>query len=539
MVEHVVVTINEGRVRGVKETSRFSHVEYYAFYGIPYAQPPVDNLRFQRPKKVRPWKDVLDGRTPKGGCTQYSLYVFNFIGSEDCLYVNVFTPKLPKKDRTLKPVIAMIHPGGHQWGTPDPSDYGSPDFIMHHDIVYVTIGYRLHALGFLNLGLEECSGNQGLKDIIMGLEWIQSNIKFFNGDPNNVTLLGSSSGGSVIHFLMLSPAVRDGLFHKVVIMGHYIFNPSISFREEHLDVAESLAHRLNYTDEDKNYKKMLKFLKSVQYDKFAQIMKLYESKSDTTKAAIYPSGMFLPTVDHGKDAVLPASPRELMHDMKKIPMIFGICEKEAAIGFCKKLRPNTEKYFYSIWYQNPWAWSAKIDEKGRNYITQQVQSHYLNGQADSKIPISLAIDILTDAIFCDVYDSLLDLVSSELPVYVYKFQYDAECGGLKNRVFYLIQDHIDGAIHSDDFGYWALMHKPVKEKTVQVIEMFTKLICTFARTGDPNYENLGVHWRPTTPQEQCYLNIDDNIQLIEGKLNNDRMEFWNNLRTNVLKIKEN
>ena len=144
----------------------------------------------------------------------------------------------------------------------------------------------------------------------MALEWIQSNIKFFSGDPNNVTLLGSSSGASVIHFLMLSPAVKDGkvaakpklrieinshqryplliekfptntdLFHKVVLMGHYAFNPSVTFRDEHLNIAASLAHSLDYTDDDQDRKKMLKYLKSLDYEKFAKIMKFYENKSD-------------------------------------------------------------------------------------------------------------------------------------------------------------------------------------------------------------------------------------------------------------------
>lgn len=118
------------------------------------------------------------------------------------------------------------------YGSPDSSHYGSPDLVIHNDIVYVCIGFRLHILGgivvsenervkfvdlanayifgagFLNLGMEECSGNQGLKDLIMGLEWIRDNIRVFGGDPDNVTLIGSSSGCEIIHILMLLPAAK-------------------------------------------------------------------------------------------------------------------------------------------------------------------------------------------------------------------------------------------------------------------------------------------------------------------------------------------
>lgn len=128
-------------------------------------------------------------------------------------------------------MIVNIHPGGFFHGSPDPHCYGSPEFIMHRDIVYVCVAYRLHILGklfifrtieysiteiwnytgHLNLGIEECSGNQSLKDITLSLKWIKDNIHAFGGDPNNVTILGSSGGAATLHYLMLSPPAKGTL----------------------------------------------------------------------------------------------------------------------------------------------------------------------------------------------------------------------------------------------------------------------------------------------------------------------------------------
>lgn len=138
----------------------------------------------------------------------------------------------------MKPVIVCLHPGALFHGTPETWYYGSPDYVMQHDIVYVCVAFRLHVLGtyflldrfmtdygksketyhfyyifagFLNLGMDECAGNQALKDVILSLRWIKENIGAFGGDPGNVTLLGSSSGAFLVHFLLLSPAVKGKL----------------------------------------------------------------------------------------------------------------------------------------------------------------------------------------------------------------------------------------------------------------------------------------------------------------------------------------
>lgn len=145
-------------------------------------------------------------------------------------------------------------------------------------------------LGFLNLGLEDCSGNQGLKDIVLGLKWIKNNIRSFGGDPMNITLLGASSGGALVHFLMLSPAAKGnsfflytnvtyivqvfhyayysvGLFHKAIIMGMYAFNTVRVTREDNIHMAFKHAVAIGYQGKDaQDKKKLLSFLRKTAVD---------------------------------------------------------------------------------------------------------------------------------------------------------------------------------------------------------------------------------------------------------------------------------
>lgn len=207
----------------------------YSFRGIPYAEPPVGTLRWKPPKALSReagtcWNGTFLAQ--QYGNTCYQRDIFNHTkheGSEDCLYLNVFTPTLDSG--AIKPVMVWLH-GGYleylngNWPTYSPTEKISSDT----DIVYVSLNYRLHAFGFLALQLLEnesetnTSGNYGFMDMILALQWVQSNIKNFGGDPNQVTVFGQSSGGTSIFALLASPLCRN-LFHKAwLISGSPILN---------------------------------------------------------------------------------------------------------------------------------------------------------------------------------------------------------------------------------------------------------------------------------------------------------------------------
>lgn len=132
----------------------------------------------------------------------------------------MYTPQLAegdKKEKTkkaLKPVMVFFHGGGWQCGSGIKDFYG-PDYLLEHDIVYVAGNFRVGPLGFLSTGQGDCPGNNGLKDQVMILRWIQENIEKFGGDPKSVTVFGESAGGASGTYLMMSPLAK-GLFHRVI-----------------------------------------------------------------------------------------------------------------------------------------------------------------------------------------------------------------------------------------------------------------------------------------------------------------------------------
>ncbi|XP_024885561.1 esterase B1-like [Temnothorax curvispinosus] len=201
----VEICVHEGKLIGIVEKGVYG--DYYtAFRGIPYAKPPIGELRFKDPVPVEPWSDGRDASKHGNIAVQLNEFTRKIEGDEDCLYLNVYATKIESsKKRT---VMVWIHGGAFYMGSGDAFFYG-PDYIVQKDVVLVTLNYRLGVLGFLNLNNKVATGNQGLKDIIMALQWVQKNISKFGGDPENVTIFGESAGGALVHCLTLSPLAKD------------------------------------------------------------------------------------------------------------------------------------------------------------------------------------------------------------------------------------------------------------------------------------------------------------------------------------------
>lgn len=193
-----------------------------SFKGIPYAEPPIGDKRWTAPVAAEPWKGVRDASDFGASCyeTSYSPQSLFYIPqpklSEDCLFLNVWTPPHAKK----APVIVWIHGGGFVRGGSWEPQYEGTHFA-EHGVVFVSINYRLGSLGWFSLpelskeSPHIVSGNYGLLDQIEALKWVKKNIAAFGGDPGNVTIDGESAGGVSMALLMVSPLSR-GLFQKVI-----------------------------------------------------------------------------------------------------------------------------------------------------------------------------------------------------------------------------------------------------------------------------------------------------------------------------------
>jgi para-nitrobenzyl esterase len=218
----VVVHTDKGVVRGaVVDGVR-------AFLGVPYAAPPVGSLRWRPPQPAAAWRGIRDAVAFAPHCAQ-SVSPFGVAStSEDCLYLNVYTPSSVRPGVPFAPVMVWIHGGALVVGESD--DY-NPAALVAQGVVVVTINYRLGALGFLAHPAltaespDHASGNFGLLDQQAALRWVQRNARAFGGDPGNVTIFGESAGGLSVDSQLASP-LAAGLFRRAIVeSGAYLLSP--------------------------------------------------------------------------------------------------------------------------------------------------------------------------------------------------------------------------------------------------------------------------------------------------------------------------
>ena len=224
-----IVTVDGGKLQGV--ASQAQGVTVYK--GIPYAAPPVGNLRWKRPQPVSPWggdkvADTFSSISWQGGQQPGSFYWREFYQdeqpamSEDCLYLNIWAPTASINDKQAKlPVAFWVHGGGFINGYGHEITMDGDEWVKR-GVILVTINYRLGLLGFLShpeLSSESpdgVSGNYGTCDQIAALQWVHDNIASFGGDPDNITVMGQSAGGASIKNLVISPLSR-GLMKRAII----------------------------------------------------------------------------------------------------------------------------------------------------------------------------------------------------------------------------------------------------------------------------------------------------------------------------------
>lgn len=221
---------------------------YYGFQGIKYGKAPIGNRRFKAPLPEGPWKGIKMALREGASCPHRNMILENYKGNEDCLFLNVYTPKLPDSDGNPKlPVLFWIHGGGFQFGNGNAFLYG-PDYLIPENIILVTINYRLGALGFLNTGTHEAPGNAGLKDQVLALKWVRDNIEKFGGDPNEVTIAGQSAGSASVHYLLMS-SITKGLFKRAIAQSGVALNPW-AITDIPRERAFMLGKALNYQTND-------------------------------------------------------------------------------------------------------------------------------------------------------------------------------------------------------------------------------------------------------------------------------------------------
>ncbi|XP_065225796.1 esterase E4-like [Planococcus citri] len=530
--EDLLVQIKQGTLRGRSFRSKLTSLPYYGFLGIPYGTPPVGELRFQPAQPASSWYGTYNACYERNACQQVIgiIWFKKFIwGSEDCLYLNVYTPQNPSKITTPKAVMVFIHGGGFCLGSGSRKLY-APDFLINRDVIVVTINYRLHILGFLNLGLPECPGNVGMKDQTLALQWVKDNIAQFGGDPNNVTIFGESAGGSSVHYHLLSP-LSKGLFHKAIMESGSALSPW-GHTYNPLEQAFDIGKRCGYYGNDA--RELLAHLKNVS--SYALTQASMDMILDQRQQYIARFNNIAPSVEAIKDgAFLPDYPCELAKIATPVPAIFGVNDKEGMLLFMnvmsRSLISRANDDFSIILKHN-----FKINERFIPDLSKQIRRFYFGDEAITMENAADMIDLYTDLTGFYGYEAIDFLANSDTPPYVYEFAYNGNLNFLTRIINFVKRLKISGASHGDEIFYlfypeMYLLYPKLQGGSLTMIDDMTLMWSNFAKTGNPSGR---FAWTPSTAQNPRYLQIKDNIKMVEGKFYGRRLEFLKNLLKPVM-----
>lgn len=400
----------------------------------------------------------------------------DIVGSEDCLFLNVYTPNLNVLTRFA--VMFFIHPSLFTSENADSSQFG-PEHLVKNNVIVVTVNYRHSVFGFLSSEDEYASGNQGLKDIVMALKWVNKNIAEFKGDPKKVTIFGQSNGAALVNYLMLSD-MPDGLFSKAIMESGSALMPCY-FQPNPKIQTENLGKRLDF--KFNTTKELVEKLKLIDGKKI--IMALNPPINMESPFGLR-SFDFAPSVEstNSKEPILTEAPikRLINGNFHKIRIMLGTSNNESM--FLNKIISN-----YSTFYnQNPElivpvSFGVKDIPQKTTQAMQDLQKMYFDGKSNGTADEWL--QLYTDLLFKFPIDRIVRLYSkkSYLPIYYYEFMFDGSLNYYKKN--FDLKD-FKGATHADELFYLFDTKSTIISADVNFILMrdrMTSLWANFAKDG--------------------------------------------------------
>lgn len=501
------VITSYGEVQGFQENG------LNKWLGIPFAKPPIGELRFRRAVECEKWNTIKKCTKFKNKPIQFM--IFDTMGgievaqsekneeSEDCLYLNISRTDDNKKKL---PVFVWIYGGGFSFGEASEPSYDGSAFAQK-DIVHVSISYRVGPLGFYDfstLNKEQFDSNCGLSDMIMALKWIKENIELFGGDPNNITIAGESAGGASVCALLASPKAK-GLFNKAISMSG--LPDALHSKETHKVFIDIFLEQMKLNPEE------VLNLRSID----PSLMKAVAQSVHKLSNELYP-GIKLPAFV--LDDLLPESPGAAAEKgcNKDVKLIIGTTHHEGNLFMSQKMIPYT--------------W--EMAEKMCSINHQEDKLPALKGLYENEGQINDQLSTLgTDLMFLRGSIKVADGQSKYNDVWMYRFDYEPE-----------FMKHIGwNAVHGSDIVI-ALGTANTECKAAQLIwkmtpeEIRTKLMgimheawVNFAKSGNPNSNlgNLGFVWEKYDAAERKTLSIDEECRTLinPAKVN---YEVWKDIK---------
>ncbi|XP_049937714.1 acetylcholinesterase-like [Schistocerca serialis cubense] len=503
--EDVYATVEQGMLRGAVVTSELGQ-QYASFRGVPYAEPPLGELRFQAPRPAASWNGRRDALQQAPACPQ----ITGRVTSEDCLYLNVFVPL----GAAAAPVLAWIPGGGFRVGT---SEYEGPDFLVAEGVILVAFNYRLGALGFLSTGDEAAPGNAGLRDQMLALSWVQRNIAAFGGDPARVTVGGESAGGCSVGDLIISPAAA-GLFQQATIISGEAVSPwgiVTDPRRRAFALGEALGLSTNDSQQLVDFLRTQDAADLVTHD--GDVI----PPEELIRLVAVAWG---PVIDGTVIQEYPISSLKAGR-FSRMPILVGYTSGDGMIGAQGKGYLSSEAAVQQL-DENfveaaaPLVRLPTADQ--RQDAALRIRDFYFGNESITLQEAQAIVDMLTDFGFVEPSDTAVRIMANQsdaAPIFYHLFDYRGPSIG--NSTY--------GTPHGSQRSvlFSGLVTNP-DEEFIQLRTNMVRLWANFVKYGTPSPEGESIEWTAFNNSDQNYMHIT-NIFEMKQNVYEQRMDFWHEI----------
>ena len=466
------------------------------WFGIPFAKPPVGELRFRRAQEPDPWEGTLECSKMSDSPLSFGAGQMGMMArtdtpkSEDCLYLNIWAPKQTSKS----PVFVWIYGGANHMGESAIPDYDLSSFAKS-GIIGVSFNYRLGPLGFYNFHELDPSfdSNCAVSDMIAALKWVHENIEAFGGDPENVTICGESAGGTAVYSLLAAPSAA-GYYQKAIPMSGLAGN-----------VTTQLTHDINnklFFDAIGLKESEVAKLRELPYETLLKGAAVVINESNKYNQGIFITG---PVIDD----LVPDYPWEMIAkgSAKDVKCLIGTCKNEGGLFYMMKLIPRNWNDIASC-----------VEKNNMPELTETFKKVYA-GMNEKQAAQAWATDRMfwVDAMRCALAQSRYNTV------YSYRFDFIPFMGKLLGIGPTHSMDILPGLNNHE--GSQALLYKFSGKKRVEDIHnKLHSAFVAFAKTGDPNNRYL-PEWSPFEETKRTTMLMDDRSVAIENA-NIERYKAW-------------
>jgi len=491
MEEKIIVETKSGKVSG------YSSRGIKKFKGIPYIEPPIGNLRFKPPVPIEPWDNIRDATKFSPICPQVSTPFDNIRGSlpqseEESLTMNIFTQSTNDEKR---PVMFFIHGGAFSTGSG--RFFDGSNLVLRGNVVYVSINYRIGPFGFLFIpGGTNATANVGLLDTIAGLKWVKNNITVFGGDPENITVFGVSAGAFLIACLLAMPSSK-GLFKRAILQSgapnKFNLQPSIG-----IEVYEKLMKKLGLENGD------IESLRKLHYES------IIKGLDDFELVQRLGAQRFVPILDKNS---MPQHPLEAVKNgaAQDIDLFIGTNLNET-----------------KLW--SVFAPEAPFGEEDLHKNVNRIMQKINQDETKSKQIIEIYRKSRNNP--RDIFDAINTDYSFRIPsirlaeeqskhqenTYMYLFTWQNPIGGGKYGANHGLEgSFVFGMLPDQNRGIF-----PGKnEETLELSEKMMDTWIAFARSGNPNHENI-TEIPPYDEEKRATIIFDKEVKIVSDPYKNER-----------------